>query len=197
MSKAYATLVEQFFRDLDLGWTFEITESEESLKRYIGDHPHEFPSNCLRLTHDDIKFNIPIDTQDNDVVTAAIVGVCECGYDWLLKTLLPFWTAPNSIALKEASDSGHIGCAELLLDVCDATFDNSVALRCACMNEDTEMFNLLLPVSDVNAALKALKKLPQAYMRNNQCFERLQSIVQRQTIEQNIPSTGHTAQRKM
>lgn len=197
MSKAYATLVERFFRDLDSGWTFEITESEESLKRYIGDHPHEFSPNCLRLTHDDIKFNIPIDTQDNDVVTAAIVGVCECGYDWLLAKLLPFWAAPDSIALKEAADSGHIVCAELLLDVCDASFDNSVALRCACMNEDTEMFNLLLPVSDANAALDALTKLPQAYMRNNQCFERLQSIVQRQTLETHIESSGVVAQRKI
>lgn len=197
MSKVYATLVGQFFRDLDLGWTFEIDKTEESLQRYIADHAHEFPNSCLRLTHDDVKFNIPIDTQDNDVVTAAIVGVCECGYDWLLETLLPFWTTPNSRALTEAADSGHIVCVELLLAVCDATFDNSVALRRACMNDDIEMFNVLMPVSDVNAALEALTKLPQAYMRNNQCFERLQSIVQRHTIEQNIPSTGHTAKRKM
>lgn len=198
MSKAYATLVERFFRDLYSGWTFHITDSEESLKRYIGDHPHEFPPNCLRLTHDDVKFNIPIDTHDNEVVTAAIVGVCECGYDWLLETLLPFWTTPNSTALKETADSGHIVCAELLLGVCDARFDNSVALQRACMNDDAEMFNLLLPVSDANAALEALlTKLPETYVRNNQCFERLQSIVQRQTIEQHIPSTGQAAQRKM
>lgn len=197
MSKAYATLVGQFFRDLNSGWTFEIEQTEASLQRYILDHAHEFPNSCLHLTHKDVKFNIPIDTNDNDVVTAAIVGVCECGYDWLLETLLPFSTTPNSRALTEAADSGHIVCVELLLAVCDATFDNSVALRRACMNDDIEMFNVLMPVSDVNAALEALTKLPQSYMRNNQCFERLQSIVQRHTIEQNIPSTGHTAQRKM
>lgn len=197
MSKAYATLVKQFFRDLDGGWTFEIQDSEESLKRYIVDHPHEFPNSCLRLTHDDVKFNIPIDTTDNDVVTAAIVGVCECGYDWLLKTLLPFWTAPNSIALKEAADAGHIVCAELLLGVCDAKFDNSVALRYACMNDDAEMFNLLLPVSDANAVLDVLKKRPQEHMRNNECFERLQAIVQHQTIGEQVASLGNTSVRKL
>lgn len=197
MSKAYATLVGQFFRDLNSGWTFEIDETEASLERYIADHAYEFPNSCLHLTHKDVKFNIPIDTNDNDVVTAAIIGVSGCGYDGLLKKLLPFWTHPHSVALREAVDCGHIVCAELLLDVCDATFDKSVALRFACTNEDVEMFNLLLPVSDANAALQALTKLPQTYMHNNECFKRLQAIVQRQTIEENIPSTAHTVQRKM
>jgi len=197
MPKAYATLVGQFFRDLNSGWTFEIEETEAGLKRYIADHAYEFPNSCLHLTHKDVKFNIPIDTNDNDVVTAAIVGVSECGYDWLLKDLLPFWTQPYSVALREAVDSGHIVCAQLLLDVCDPTFDNSVALRFACTNEDVEMFNLLLPVSDANAALQALKKLPPAHMRNNECFERLQAIVQRKTIGEQVASLGHTSVRKM
>lgn len=199
MSKAYATLVEQFFRDLDRGWAYQIDQTAESLERYIVDHAHEFPNSCLHLTHEDINFNIPIDTNDNDVVTAAIVGVAECGYGELLKTLIPFWTTPDSTALQKAVYSGHIGSVKLLLGVCDATFDNSVALGQACVNRDTEIFNLLLPVSDAKAALDLLirAKYHQGNLRNNECFERLQSIVQRQTIEENIPSTGHTAQRKM
>ena len=197
MSKAYAALVGQFFRDLDRGWAFEIDKTEESLQRYIADHAHEFPNSCLNLTHDDVNFNIPIDTNDNDVLMAAIVGVSECGYEGVLKDLLPFWTTPHSIALREAADAGDIGCAQLLLGVCDAKYDNSVALRMACLNDDAEMFNLLLPVSDVNAAWDVLTKLNLTNVSKNQCLDRLQAIVQRQTIEENIPSTAHTVQRKM
>jgi hypothetical protein len=115
----------------------------------------------------------------------------------VLKDLLPFWTTPHSIALREAADAGDIGCAQLLLGVCDAKYDNSVALRMACLNDDAEMFNLLLPVSDVNAAWDVLTKLNLANVSKNQCLDRLQAIVQRQTIEENIPSTAHAVQRKM
>lgn len=202
MSKAYATLVEQFFRDLDVGWVFEIEKSEKRLNTYIVDHPHEFPNSCLRLTHDNLNFSIPIDTSDTDVVTAAVVGVSQCGYVALLKTLLPFWKKPKNIAIKEAADAGHQECVRLLLTVCNAKYDNSVALQFACMNDDVEMFNLLLPVSEPKDALRVLMGHMQdtdrfAYMEKNECFQRLQSVVQRKTIGAHVAHAGNPMQRKI
>lgn len=199
MPDAYATLVREFLSDVDVGWSFEIKASYQRLNDYISNHPHEFPNTCLRLVHEDIDFDIPINTSNQEVVTAAVCGVSECGFADLLTQLMPHWSEPRDDIIKYVADAGHVECAAILLTVCSALDDNSRGLQNACINDDTEMFNVLLPVSDPHAAWAALHKHPSLIISigKQECFARLESIVQRQTLGQHVGLMGKHNQRKM
>ena len=199
MPDAYATLVKEFLSDVDVGWSFEIKASYQRLNEYISNHPYEFPVTCLRLVHEDIDFNIPIDTSNPEIVTAAVCGVSECGFADLLTQLMPHWSEPRDDVIKYVADAGHVECIEILLTVCSALDDNSRGLQNACINDDTDMFNVLLPLSDPQAAWAALHKHPSLILSigKNDCFQRLEAIVQRQTIAQQVGLAGQSVQRKM
>lgn len=125
-----------------------------------------------------------VDTTNPQMVQTAMRGVAGCGVVQAVETLLPHWETEEDV-LEVAADCDRLEVVALLVPRCNAQHNNSAALRAAVLNNNQTMFDLLLPVSDPQIALKHLRKENYDHPDNPLCAV-LAAFVDKKRLEQAI-----------
>jgi len=124
--------------------------------------------------------------------------------DWhsleMVRYLLNFNTDDLSEIMVGAARKGQKDFVQLLLPHSNPAFNNSKALQWASVNQDTDVFDLLYPLSNAKDALRALKDIstnPQDWvlLHNRVEAERLQKVL-RHEINGQASEAGQQPPRK-
>ena len=182
----YPHIVQELIKSLYTGRRTKIPTLKKNMDVYIEKHPDEFAGERLGLVVRGVE--IRLNPNDQETLTTAIIGVGRGGDAVLLQSLLEYWTTPDDSVLDWVADAGKLDCVAVLLDKCNPKFENSLALQSACLNDDRELFELLLPVSDPQAAMANLlaidtiEKHIDKPLSENACFAHLQQHALHNTL---------------
>lgn len=212
-TRRYSLILSELFEQAERGCAWKVEQLEEEIAAYMEEHSGEFGSpvlpfaitwscGCAHVQLPSRAFpwcTLPIPLTDPECVNVSVLGAAKAGYDNLLTPLLAYWT-PNDQALIEASKAMRARCVALLLPYCNARHNGSAALQEACINDDEEVFELLLPCSDAKEAWEGVRSKHDFHvLAASKMFARLEALVQHQNISQvlNAPLASHSKERKL
>lgn len=212
-TRRYALILSELFDQAEWGHAWKVEQLEEEIAVYWKEHSGEFGSRvlpfaitwscgCAHVQLPSRAFpwcTLPIPLTNPECVHVCVMGAAKGGHDNLLEPLLAYWT-PNDQVLIEASKAMSARCVALLLPYCNARHNGSAALQEACINDDEEVFELLLPCSDAKEAWEGVRSKHDFHvLAASKMFARLEALVQHQNISQvlNAPLASHSKERKL